>query len=59
MTPEELTELKRANDLRAREVTALERIADKPIPYTTLERLDRWWNGPRHQDHRSDLPRRI
>ncbi len=66
MTQEELAELKRSNDLKEKEIALKEReigvlnaIADRPIPYSTLERIDRWWNGPRHRDHRADLPRRI
>jgi hypothetical protein len=66
MTQEELAELKRTNDLKEqeialkkREISALNAIADRPVPYSTLERLDRWWNGPRHRDYRSDQPRRI
>lgn len=31
MTPEQLDELKRANDIAERQVEVLERIADKPV----------------------------
>ena len=48
-----------ANELKEQEVAVLREIADRPIPYTAWERLDRWWNGPRHRDHRADRPRRI
>ncbi len=43
MTPEELAELKRANDLQERQVRALEAIAAKPVPRTLWQSfLDDW-----------------
>ena len=54
MTPEELAELKRANDLKEREVTALERISDNTSRRTDnimshrtkncLETISDWWD---------------
>ena len=54
MTPEQLAELKRANDLKEREVTALERISDNTSRRTDnimshhtkncLETISNWWS---------------
>lgn len=43
MTDAELAELKRANDLKEREVFALETIAAKRRPRNALETISKWW----------------
>ncbi len=46
MTPEELAELKRANDLKEREVMVLERMANN-VPRRAkncLETISDWWD---------------
>ena len=46
MTNEELKELRKLNDLKQREVRALERIANKEEPKNVLQSLSEWWNKP-------------
>lgn len=41
-----LAEMRRANELKEREVRALNRIADRPIHLSLWERLSRAWNEP-------------
>lgn len=39
-----LAEMKLANDLKAREVEELKRIADRPNQRNFLETISHWWN---------------
>ena len=52
MTPEELAELKRANDLQERQARALEAIAAKPVPRTFWQALCDDWERTVINSHR-------
>ena len=52
MTPEELAELKRANDLQERQARALEAIAVKPAPRTFWQALCDDWERTVINSHR-------
>lgn len=49
---EELAEFKRANDLREREVRALELLAIRPAPKNCLQTISEWWQDERQRSMR-------